>query len=66
MVSTELLNSYVAQQHRSTHTLTRKNEMKQFFNVIYEVLESLGRAKAAAYLSRHGHYEEAKELMIKS
>jgi hypothetical protein len=66
MVSTELLNSYVAQQHRSTHTLTRKNEMKQFFNVIYEVLESLGRAKAAAYLSRHGHYEKAKELMIKS
>jgi hypothetical protein len=40
--------------------------MKQFFNVIYEVLESLGRAKAAAYLSRHGHYEEAKELMIRN
>jgi hypothetical protein len=38
--------------------------MKQFFNVIYEVLESIGRAKAAAHLSRQGHYEEAKALML--
>jgi hypothetical protein len=40
--------------------------MKQFFNVIYEVLESLGRAKAAAHLSRQGRHEEAKDLMIRS
>jgi hypothetical protein len=40
--------------------------MKKFFNAVYEVLESLGRAKAAAHLSRHGHYEEAKALMLKS
>jgi hypothetical protein len=38
--------------------------MKRFFNVVYEVLESLGRAKAAAHLSRLGHYEAAKELML--
>jgi hypothetical protein len=40
--------------------------MKTFFNVIYEVLESMGRAKAAAHLSRQGQYEQAKALMLKS
>jgi hypothetical protein len=38
--------------------------MKQFFNVVYEILESMGRAKAAAHLSRQGHYEQAKALML--
>jgi hypothetical protein len=38
--------------------------MKQFFNVIYEVLESMGRAKAAAALSRQGLHEEAKALIL--
>lgn len=38
--------------------------MKQFFNAIYQVLESMGRAKAAAHLSRHGQYEQAKALML--
>jgi hypothetical protein len=40
--------------------------MKQFFNALYEVLESLGRAKAAAHLSRQGRHEEAKKLMLAS
>lgn len=38
--------------------------MKRFFNTIYEVLESIGRAKAAAHLSRQGLYNEAKALML--
>jgi hypothetical protein len=38
--------------------------MKKFFTAIYEVMESLGRAKAAAYLARHGHIEQAKALML--
>jgi hypothetical protein len=38
--------------------------MKKIFNVIYEIMESLGRAKAAAHLSRLGHHEAAKELML--
>jgi hypothetical protein len=38
--------------------------MKQFFKTVYEVLESLGRAKAAAHLSRQGLHEEAKALML--
>jgi hypothetical protein len=38
--------------------------MKSFFNVIYEVLESVGRAKAAAHLSRQGLHAEAKALML--
>lgn len=38
--------------------------MKSVCNAIYQVLESMGRAKAAAYLSRHGHYEQAKALIL--
>lgn len=38
--------------------------MKLFFYTIYEVLESLGRAKAAAHLSRQGQHEEAKALLL--
>jgi hypothetical protein len=38
--------------------------MKQFFNTIYEILESLGRAKAAAHLSRQGLHAEARALML--
>jgi hypothetical protein len=53
-------------RYRILHTLTRKFIMKKFFNAIYEVLESMGRAKAAACLSRHGKYEEAKALMLKN
>jgi hypothetical protein len=38
--------------------------MKKILNAIYEILESMGRAKAAACLARHGRYEEAKALMM--
>ena len=38
--------------------------MKKFFTAIYEVMESIGRAKAAAHLARHGHVEQAKALML--
>jgi hypothetical protein len=38
--------------------------MKSFFNTIYEVLESMSRAKAAAHLARCGMYDEAKSLML--
>lgn len=38
--------------------------MKKILNVIYEILESMGRAKAAACLARNGRHEEAKALMM--
>lgn len=38
--------------------------MKKILNAIYEVLESMGRAKAAACLARHGRHKEAKALML--
>jgi hypothetical protein len=38
--------------------------MKSFFTAIYEVMESIGRAKAAAHLSRQGLHAEAKALML--
>jgi hypothetical protein len=38
--------------------------MKLFLNAIYEILESMGRAKAAAHLAQHGHHAEAKALML--
>lgn len=38
--------------------------MKQIFNTIYEFFESIGRAKAAAHLSRNGLHDEAKALML--
>jgi hypothetical protein len=38
--------------------------MKTIFNAIYEFFESIGRAKAAAHLSRHGLHAEAKALIL--
>lgn len=38
--------------------------MKKIFNVICEILESIGRAKAAAHLSRQGLHAEAKALLL--
>jgi hypothetical protein len=38
--------------------------MKSFLNAIYKIMKSMGRAKAAAYLARHGHVEQAKALML--
>lgn len=39
--------------------------MKSFLNTLYEIFESLGRAKAASHLARCGMVDEAKALMIK-
>ena len=38
--------------------------MKSFFNAIYEIMESMGRAKAAAHLARQGLHAEAKALLL--
>jgi hypothetical protein len=38
--------------------------MKRFFTAIYEVMESLGRAKAASHLARQGLHKEARKLML--
>ena len=38
--------------------------MKSFLNAIYDILESIGRAKAAAALTRSGLHAEAKALML--
>ena len=62
MVFTELLNNYdVAEQHLHT----QGTDMKTILNTIYEILESMGRAKAAAHLSRQGLHQEAKDLMLR-
>jgi hypothetical protein len=66
MVSTDGINTCVAQQHHSNTHSHKENEMKKIFNVIYEIMESMGRAKAAAHLCRQGRHEEAKKLMIRS
>lgn len=36
----------------------------KLLNAIYEILESIGRAKAASHLARCGMYNEAKALML--
>jgi hypothetical protein len=38
--------------------------MKAFFHKIIDLLESLGRARAASELARSGHYKEAQALML--
>jgi hypothetical protein len=38
--------------------------MKSFLKKIYVILESMGRAKAAAALSRQGRHEEAKAILL--
>lgn len=39
--------------------------MKTVLNAIYELLLSLGQAKAASALARAGQHEAAKEMMTK-
>jgi hypothetical protein len=51
-------------QGSSTTHSHKENKMKKILNAIYEVMESVGRAKAAAHLSRMGMHEEAKALML--
>ena len=38
--------------------------MKNILNTIYEIFESMGKAKAASHLARCGMHKEAKELMM--
>ncbi len=37
----------------------------RFFNGLFIFFEAMGRARAAAELSRHGKYEEAKRIVSK-
>lgn len=37
--------------------------MKHFFKSIFNFLEEVGKAKAAAELARAGYYKEAQEIM---
>ena len=38
--------------------------MKNFLNTLYEIFESMGKAKAASHLARCGMHKEAKEIML--
>lgn len=38
--------------------------MKNFLNAFYNFCISVGQARAASHLARHGRYEEAKALML--
>jgi len=42
----------------------KENKMKSILDTIYAVLESIGRAKAAAHLSRQGRHDEAKAILL--
>ncbi len=37
--------------------------MKTIFNTLYEIMLSIGQARAASALARAGQYNAAKELM---
>jgi hypothetical protein len=39
--------------------------MKSFFKHLYDIVESLGRAKAATHFSRMGRNDLAREIMLK-
>jgi hypothetical protein len=56
-----------SRNHESLLCIThshKETKMKKILNTIYEVMESIGRAKAAAHLSRMGLHDEAKALML--
>lgn len=38
--------------------------MKNFFNALFSIFESMGRARAATYYSRQGNHEAAKRIML--
>jgi len=38
--------------------------MKNFLNALYTIFESIGKAKAAAHLTRCGMHKEAQALMV--
>jgi hypothetical protein len=56
--SVETMSNY-----KETHS-HKETKMKKIINTIYEIMESIGRAKAAAHLSRMGLHDEAKALML--
>jgi hypothetical protein len=37
--------------------------MKSFFNYIYSILESFGKARAATHFARMGDFEAARKVM---
>jgi hypothetical protein len=39
--------------------------MKLFFKYLYDVAESIGRAKAATHYSRMGRHDLAKQIMLR-
>jgi hypothetical protein len=39
--------------------------MKSFFKYLYEVAESVGRARAAAHYSRMGRNDLARQIMLR-
>jgi hypothetical protein len=38
--------------------------MKNFFNTIYDIFASIGKARAAAHFARQGDHAAAKALML--
>lgn len=38
--------------------------MKNFFNAVCDLFESMGKARAAAQLARCGMHKEARDLML--
>ena len=38
--------------------------MKKFIDTVLQILESMGRARAASILVRHGNYDAARRLMV--
>lgn len=38
--------------------------MKTFLNAVWNILEEIGRTRAAAAAARDGHYELSKKLML--
>lgn len=39
--------------------------IRRFFKAMVDVVDSLARARAAAELSRRGHHEQAKALLLR-
>lgn len=38
--------------------------VKSFFKELMNILESIGRARAASVLAQQGHHKEARALMV--
>lgn len=55
---------FVHMQHISINTNTHKETamLKKIITEFWDVLESMGRARAAAILARNGKYKQAQDL----